>query len=479
MSKSIALLLVLIFLMASCIIVVKPALSSADVVEDSWTSKAPMHEARSSLGVAVVNGKIYAIGGSTRSGGSGNQLGPLPVIGGVVGTNEEYDPVTDTWTYKASMPTPREGFGVAVYQNKIYCIGGGVYTTSGETGVNEVYDPATDTWETKAAMPTARMQLQANVVNGKIYLIGGEILSSGLSYSTLNEVYDPATDSWTTKAPMPTTAASHVSAVVDNKIHVLGGLSKSEYSMMHQIYDPETDTWTQGVPSPSGVTYGAAGATTGINAPKRIYVLGNKWGLWEGEPPFTVRVYDSENDSWTFGADVPTKRECFGVAVVNDRLYTIGGQSQAYQDLPYSIPYGPSVTPYATNEQYTPIGYGTVPPRVSVVSPENKNYTSSNVSLIFAVNKQTSWLGYSLDGQKNVTITNNTTLAGLSSGLHNVTVYAKDAFENMGASETVIFNVTEPFPTALVVAASVATFALAAVGVLVYFRKRKHLALAA
>ena len=24
-----------------------------------------------------------------------------------VGTNEEYDPATDTWTFKKSMPTPR------------------------------------------------------------------------------------------------------------------------------------------------------------------------------------------------------------------------------------------------------------------------------------------------------------------------------------------------------------------------------------
>ena len=156
--KASALLLALVFLSATFIITAKPV-SAADL--GSWTTKAAMHEARSGLGVAVVNGKIYAIGGSTLQGSP-------PYTGGIVGTNEEYDTATDTWVFKKPMPTPRMNFGIAVYNNKIYCIGG-----EPRTNINEVYDPATDTWETKAPMPTPRDGLRANVVNGKIYLIGG------------------------------------------------------------------------------------------------------------------------------------------------------------------------------------------------------------------------------------------------------------------------------------------------------------------
>jgi len=99
-----------------------------NATEDSWATKAPMQQARSGLGVAAVNGKIYAIGGSNASGFAPSIPGSAVLgnrdIGGHLGTNEEYDPETDTWTYKASMPTPRIVFATAVYQNKIYCIGG-------------------------------------------------------------------------------------------------------------------------------------------------------------------------------------------------------------------------------------------------------------------------------------------------------------------------------------------------------------------
>ena len=158
-------------------------------------------------------------------------------------------------------------------------------------------------------------------------------------------------------------------------------------------------------------------------------------------------------------------------------LYAIGGFTSSYPDMPFSYPYGPTNTPYTTNEQYTPFGYGTVPPKTTVVSPLISNYTLGNVSLAFTVNKPTVWMGYSLDGQDNVTIAGNITLTSLAVGLHNVTVYAKDEFENIAASDTVTFSIAEtpePFPTTLVAATILATVALVGVGLLVYFKKRKQ-----
>jgi hypothetical protein len=458
MNRSVALLFVLVFLTVSCI-AVKPAMSSADVAEDSWASKAPMQQARGSLGVAAVNGKIYAIGGSTAT-------GSYPYRGGVVGLNEEYNPSSDRWTYKTPMPTPMSEFGIAVYNNKIYCI---------NDNVNQVYYPATDTWENRTPMPTPRHRLGANVVDGKIYIIGGydRSLPYGGDATVINEVYDPETDTWSTKAPMLAEKCDYASAVVGDKIYIIGGGSLSDpLTTVTQIYDTKTDNWSYGAPFPYLVGE-KAGVTTGVDAPERIYIFAAIQGR---KTEYSVIVYNPENDSWTVGADIPTDRTGFGVAVLDDLFYVIGGGT-AYSPIPFD-PNPPTLTKYATTECYMPFGYGTIPPVVDLLSPENQMYNVTSVSLNFTVNKEASWMGYSLDCQDNVTVFGNTTMTEMVNGLHNVTVYAMDEFENIGASATVFFSVELPqpesFPTALVAVASVAAVVVVGAGLLVYFKKRKR-----
>jgi hypothetical protein len=118
----------------------------------------------------------------------------------------------------------------------------------------------------------------------------------------------------------------------------------------------------------------------------------------------------------------------------------------------------------------------TTSPIINCLSLENKTFATSQVQLSFTTSESVSKISYSLDGQDNVTIDGNTTLTGLSDGGHNVTVYAMDEAGNMGASETVYFSVEvpEPFPIALVTIVSVASLSVVGIGLLVYFKKRKH-----
>jgi N-acetylneuraminic acid mutarotase len=367
MKKSVVLLLVLVLTAASFMVIAKPALSSAEIVENSWSSKAPLPAVEGGVRAAVVNGKIHVIGGTV---------------------HYVYDPVVNNWTAKKPMPTARQYFGIAIYQNRIYTIGGGYWNSDigwTTSNANEVYDPATDSWESKTAMPTKRSGFSASIVDGKIYAMGG---TTGGQYSitALIEVYDVANDSWTTKKPMHYPVEGYVSAVVDGKIYVISGFEGLHHCVpvnFNQIYDPATDNWSLGAPIPNIVRDAAAGVTTGMLAPKKIYVIGG------GDMHATnlTQVYDPENNSWIMGAQMPTTRGWLAVAVVNDLLYAIGGSP---------VLMSPFV---ATNEQYTPFGYGVPAPsndwataEITLISPENKTYSSSSIPLKFSSSEPLSWV---------------------------------------------------------------------------------------
>jgi N-acetylneuraminic acid mutarotase len=428
------------------------------ITENSWAEMTPLPAPRSGLGVAAVDGKIYAIGGRI-----------YQHAGETVGTNEMYDPTTNNWTAKTPMPTARANFGIVAYGSKIYCIGGETDIKNGTNtnydvalAVNEVYDPATDTWETKAPMPMARSYVEVNAADGKIYVMGGD------PDQTLNYAYDPSADNWTVKAPVPNIGDGHnraqisaASATFDGKIYWIGivGFYENPLGMLilNQVYNPESDSWSQRAPPPDqlpGPHPEVAAVTTGVWAPKRIYVFG---------PNYTNYVYDPATDKWAFVKRMNPTHSEFGVAVIDDKIYVIGG---AY-----------FYTAADLNLQYTPKGYGTIAPTVSAASPQNSTFTLKD-SLVFTSNKPVNSMSYSLDGQSNATFAGNLTLSQVPLGAHNVTVYAADEFGNVGTSGTIIFKVKQP-PletdsfTLVLVGVTLAAAVVAAASLLVYFKRRK------
>jgi PKD repeat protein len=88
-----------------------------------------------------------------------------------------------------------------------------------------------------------------------------------------------------------------------------------------------------------------------------------------------------------------------------------------------------------------------MPPTITVLSPENKTHSTNTIPLTFTINEPAKWIGYSLNGQANATITGNTTLPPLPDGQHYVVVYANDTYGNMGMS-TVYFSVDTVHPVA-------------------------------
>lgn len=166
-----------------------------------------MPTARGALGVAVVNGLIYAIGGIASWNSSFN-------VGTSTATVEIYNPSSNSWSTGVPLPQPLDSFGVAVSNGTIYVIAG----ESKGNVVNTVYsfNPATSTsWSTMSNLPLGRQSLGA-VANstGLIFAVGGMYgLASNPVTTAETDVYNPATNSWSTLSPMPSPA--YGMAVVD------------------------------------------------------------------------------------------------------------------------------------------------------------------------------------------------------------------------------------------------------------------------
>jgi N-acetylneuraminic acid mutarotase len=325
----------LALLTVSCIFILPYAAGQTSPAENTWQTMASMPTARQSLGVAVVDGKIYAIGGETS-------------WGKYLAVNEMYDPASNTWTTMKPIPDVKTDFGIASYGDKIYCFGGSnLMGNDGylPTATSFVYDTKTDLWTKIASMPTARMDLTANIVNGQIYLIGGAIYGQGGAVTVnSNEVYDISTNSWTTGNPIPVATQYYVSNVINGKIYIIGGYTNEATSNTMQIYDPVSNSWA----SKPGQWHQGSGValTSGIYAPEKLYQLGGN----DIFPYNYNTVYDPLTNSWSDAAPMPTARGQLGVAFVNDLIYAIGGtgENENY----------PAVS---TVERYVPFGYSSTP----------------------------------------------------------------------------------------------------------------------
>jgi hypothetical protein len=167
--------------------------------------------------------------------------------------------------------------------------------------------------------------------------------------TNLNQMYDPVKDSWTIMAPMMSGTWWCASVVMDGKIYVLSGM---------QVYDPQTNTWNQGPRDSNQSFYDSGGTTTGVYAPKRIYSIGADSGQ--------LLLFNPETGKWSTGTPIPTPRSFIGVAVVDDLLYAIGGDS---------------VT--GVNERYTPFGYS-AKPLVTSSAPTGDNFSYTIVGVVIA-----------------------------------------------------------------------------------------------
>ena len=129
------------------------------------------------VALAATGGKLYVVGGG--------------IAGNAVPMIDEYDPGSDLWRSRAPMPKGLDHIGIAVIDGKIYTVGGFIGSVH-RGAVSDVYryDPDTDHWQTLAPMKSPRGAVGVTVLDGKIYAIGGRGIDNTFTVGT-HEVYDP------------------------------------------------------------------------------------------------------------------------------------------------------------------------------------------------------------------------------------------------------------------------------------------------
>ncbi|KAH7968654.1 hypothetical protein HPB52_010510 [Rhipicephalus sanguineus] len=229
------------------------------IADNKWLKAADMTTRRRHVGVASVDGKLYAVGGSDdkhhlasaevfdpatnswklicpmnvprRGLGLCELSGPLYAIGGMDDTTyfntvERYDSQSDTWTMVAPMKSPRGGVAIAVLKDCIYAIGGNVGQTSLSTC--EKYDPHLNKWSYVAETDSAQGWSRGRGFDNNLPLSSAER-------------YDAELDRWVGVRPMSTSRGGVGVASLAGRLYAVGGHNGSKYLNSVEAYDPVLD----------------------------------------------------------------------------------------------------------------------------------------------------------------------------------------------------------------------------------------------
>jgi N-acetylneuraminic acid mutarotase len=200
--------------------------------------------------------------------------------------------------------------------------------------VLQVYDPTANTWDaSRRALPTARNRASGVALGGKLYVVGGMQGCAPCTPLGSLEVYDPATDTWDTSLPaMPTPRVGPAAAAIDGKLYVVGGAdfgvpaSGPQHNVFFatlEVYDPALKTWdTTRASMPTARREPAAAVLDG-----RLYVMG---GMGVAGVTGVVEAYDPCTNAWSPVAPLPTPRSSAVAGVLGRTIHLVGGRAADY-----------------------------------------------------------------------------------------------------------------------------------------------------
>jgi N-acetylneuraminic acid mutarotase len=279
----------------------------------------PTHEERALLptvrqehSAAALGGEVYVIGGFTPS---------------VSASLQAYSPEGDEWREVADFPEALHHANAAVVGDTLYVLGfnrGGSFTDI--DGRVFAYDPGTNQWTGRTSMPTGTERASSCVaaLGTEIYVFGGSVNTAGNSTTVVDSsVYDTVADEWEDLPPMPEAREHCLAGAVGGMLYIVSGRSGGIAGLEPEswAFDPEARQFEERapIPTPRG---GAAGAVLG----GRIYVFGGEGNDADSEGVFhEVEAYDPSTDQWEELPDMLIARHGYAAAAVGDRIYLPGG----------------------------------------------------------------------------------------------------------------------------------------------------------
>ncbi|WP_242919899.1 kelch repeat-containing protein [Pontibacter liquoris] len=151
------------------------------------------------------------------------------------------------WKAAAPLANPRNHPGSAVFEGKMYYIGGAHHQDDNTVtqATVERYDPETDSWTYVASMPTGLDHISSSVIvlGNRILVLGGETSHNVKTSQVL--AYSAASNSWAKLTPLPATTSAGVAAAVNGVIYYTGG----NFSKTNRKGQPAGTTTSQQVAS--------------------------------------------------------------------------------------------------------------------------------------------------------------------------------------------------------------------------------------
>lgn len=135
------------------------------------------------------------------------------------------------WAPRAPLPNPRHHMGAAVLDGKIYAVGGQHGHDAQLTTQNDVhaYDPITDVWTQRADLPKSIGHISSGTfaMDGRVVVLGGETANG--AYIADTYAYDPDANQWTALTPLPSPRHSGVADDIAGVMYYTTGGSATTF----------------------------------------------------------------------------------------------------------------------------------------------------------------------------------------------------------------------------------------------------------